>query len=153
MDPPALVGQCRAVDGRANEGMTKRQMPSVADESLVLGGLGVVRGEVEPAGGAPEQVGIRSRLGSEQQEQCLRRGRQASDPPQEALLQPSPDRQRLGECRNPSELRRRQLHRKLDQRQRIAAGLGDDTALHSAVYCKTAQDDGRLAPLRAVSSK
>ena len=58
---------------------------------------------------------------------------QGLEPPVEAVLDAARQRLRVGKPEAARQLRRRQPPRQLEQRERIAAGLGDDAVAHLLV--------------------
>ncbi len=90
-------------------------------------------GDTEPRRGPPHQRGIAEGLGRCDQDQLLRVLGQVLQPPQKALLDPARQRQELGQPEPAGELRGRQASRKLEQRERVSAGLRDDPIPHARI--------------------
>jgi len=80
----------------------------------------------EPPGSPPHQARVAGRVGCCELQQAPGLGRKSVDPPPEALLDPPRDRYRAGESETARQPRRRHPPRQLQQRQRVAARLGDD---------------------------
>ena len=117
---------CRPVGRRSHQRMTELHLYTELDQAgLHRRGRGLDR-EAEPAGRPPDQHRVAGRIGRRQQQQPPGRGRQRVQLPPEAVLDPDrqPGRGRQPEA--PGQLHRRQHPRQLQQRQRVALGLGDD---------------------------
>ena len=126
VDVLPLLQRRRPVGRRAHQRMPEPH----AGAEFQQAGLGCrrrrLRGDPEPLGCPPHQHRIADRLGRRELQQPPGVGRKRVQPPPEALLDPPRERHRAGEREPARQLRRRQAPRQLHQRQRVAAGLGDD---------------------------
>ena len=91
------VHQARgAVDRRAHQGMTETHPGAELDQPGLLGRGRRLRSDPEPLGGAPQQGYVAHRLGSRGQEKSLRLKGERMKPPEEALLDTTRQRPRIG---------------------------------------------------------
>ena len=137
----ALLRRGRSVDRRAHERVTEHH--PLADRPAALSRLGRRREpDAEPLGRAPHQQRVVDRLGRRHQQQQPRVLRERLEPPQEALLDPPRQRVRASSSPNPpGSCVARQRPRQLQDRQRVAARLGDEPVADALV--EPARDDGR----------
>ena len=85
-----------------------------------------VGSDPESLGRPPQQRDVADRLGRRREHQPLGPGRERFEAPQEALLDVAGQRPRVGKAESARQLGGRQTAGQLDQRERIAARLGDD---------------------------
>ena len=137
----ALEVRGRPVDRRAHERMAEAHLRADVQQPGPRRGLERRAGDPEPRRGAPHQRRIADRLRRRDQQQQPRLVGQLLEPPQEALLDPARQRQRLRQPEPARQLRRREPARELQQRERVAARLGDDPVADALV--EPARDDGR----------
>ena len=90
--------------------------------------------------GAPQKCGITEWLCRGQEQQPPRVAREPRQPPPEALLDPGGQRQRSGQAETAGELGGGQPAGELQERERIAARLGDDPLEHR--FVKSCREDG-----------
>ena len=123
----------RPVGRRADERMAEPHPDAELDQRGLLGRPARVASDPEPLGRAPQQAHVADRLGRRHQQQALRLARKRPDPLHEGLLDAAGQRPRVGKPEPARELGRRQPTRQLQQRQRVAARLGDDLIAHALV--------------------
>ena len=80
----------------------------------------------EPPGCPPHQARVAGRVGRRELQQAPGLGRKSADPPPECLLDAPRDRYRVRQPEPARQLRRGHSPHQLQQRQRVAACLGDD---------------------------
>ena len=132
--PPGGRGSGRRpVDRRADERMPEPHPDPELDQPGLLGRPARVASDPELLGRAPQQAHVADRLGRRHQQQALGLARKRPDPLQEGLLDAAGQRPRVGKPEPARELRRRQPTRQLQQRERVAARLGDDPVAHALV--------------------
>jgi hypothetical protein len=102
-------------------------------QPLGLGGIRRIDPDPEPLGRSPHQCRLAGRLGRRDQQQPLGLGRQLPKPSPKTVLDSSGERLDVREPEPACHLRRRQPTRQLQQRQRIAARLGDDPVAHAFI--------------------
>ena len=144
----SFVQRRRPVHRRAYEGMPEPHPRTQLDQPGALRRLGRVRPDAEVLGRAPEQRDVADGLGRRRQQQPLRLRLQRPEPSQEALLDADRQRTRRGHPEPAGELGRRQPARQLQQRQRVAARLGDDAVADALVDAPP--DADREQPVRIV---
>ena len=106
--------------------MAEAHPPAQLDQPGVLGiCCGVGRNPLPP-GRAPQQGHVAGRLGRRGQQQPLRLGLQRPELPEKAGLDAAGQRPRVGQPETARQLGPAQPPGQLQQRQRVAAGLGDD---------------------------
>jgi hypothetical protein len=120
-----VAGRCGPIDRRPHQRMPEPHARAELDQPGALGRRDRVRSEPETPGRPPEHGDVAERLRSGGDQQPLRIARERMIPAEEALLDAL--RQRRPRKAEPSgQLRRRQAARELQQRERVATGLGDD---------------------------
>jgi hypothetical protein len=122
-----------AVGGRTHEGVVEPHPRTELDQSHGLGRRHRAHLYPEPLGHPPEQRDVADRFGRRHEQQPSRRGGQGPDAAQEALLDPTGQRPRVGPDEPAGQLGRGPPPRQLQQGQRVAAGLGDDPVAHPLV--------------------
>jgi len=122
---PFLRGH-RAVDGRANQGVTEHDARSQLEETFGFecGRSGIV--DPKALGGPPQECRIASRLRGGDEQQAPRVRREFDDPASKARLDATRNRHRHREGEPAGQLRGCQPPRELEQGERVAMGLGDD---------------------------
>ena len=132
MDPPSVRPRREPVDRGADERMAEAH--PLTDRDQVVG-VEQRLFTVEPhtIGGLEEELGIADRLGGRDQQQPLRRGRHPLHPTREGLLDAGRQRSAVGQPEASRELCRVAAARQLEQRQRVAGGLGDDAVADAIV--------------------
>jgi hypothetical protein len=90
-------------------------------------GRGCLAHDAEVVGGSPQQRRVPGRLGGGDQQEQLRLGRQGGRTAAEAVLDAVRDAERVRQLVPAGQLR---ATRQLQQRQRVAARLGDDPVAH-----------------------
>ena len=129
----SLLQRRRPVCHRAHQRVTKPH-PSTELQQAGLGGRRRSLGrDSETLGCPPHQQRFADRIGRCELQQPPGLGRKRVEPPPEALLDASRERYRAGESEPARQLRRRQSLHQLQQRQRVAARLGDDLIAHPRV--------------------
>ncbi len=121
-----LPGRRRPVGGRAHQRVPEQHPGAELGQARVGRRPRRVGADPEPPGRPPDQCRIPGRLGRRQQQQPPRRVRQRLDAPPETLLDPPRQRHRAGQPEPASQLLRGQPAWQLQQRQRVAARLGDE---------------------------
>ena len=140
VDLASLVRLGRAVDRRANQRMTERHRAVERQQAFRLDGVRGRLRDPELPRRAPQERRVAERLGRRQEQQPPRVAREPRQPPREALLDPGGQRQRRRQAEPAGELGGRQPARQLQQRERIAARLGDDPLQHRFVQPR--REDG-----------
>ena len=122
----SLLKRRGLVGRRAHQRMAEPHARVELDQAGLYGRGRRVGPDREPLCGSPEQRRLADRIGRRelQQSPCLDRKR--VEPPPEALLDPPRERHRGGEPETARQLGGRHAPRQLQQRQRVAARLGDD---------------------------
>ena len=121
------------VGGRAHERMAEPHPDAELDQPGLLGRPPRVASDPELLGRPPQQAHVADRLGRRHQQQALGLARKRPDPLHEGLLDAAGQRPRVGKAEPARELGRRQPTRQLQQRQWVAARLGDDLIAHALV--------------------
>ena len=106
--------------------MTEPHARLELDQSGLDGGRRGLGPDREPLGCSPDQRRLAHGIRRRELQQAPRRGRKTVEPPPEALLDPSRQRHRAGEPEPARQLGGRHAPRQLQQRQGVAARLGDD---------------------------
>ena len=129
--------------------MTEPQLRAEIDESCGDGWRSRVRRDAELCRRPPHQHRIPHRLFGGDEQQQPRRVRQRRQPFGEALLDPSRQRRwGVGQSEPARQLGRRPATWQPQQRQRVAAGLGDDSVTHrsSSGPATTVASNSRASP-------
>jgi hypothetical protein len=126
MHLPPVIRSGGVVDRRAHERVPEPHPATDLDQPGRLGGRGRVAFDAELLGRSPEHGHVADRLGRGREQKPLRLGRQRFGSPQEALLDAAHQRRRVGQPEATRHLCRREGLRQLQQRERVAAGLGQD---------------------------
>jgi hypothetical protein len=129
----ALAEVWGPVGGRAHERVPEPHPDAELDQPGLLGRPARVASDPKPRGGAPQQAHVADRLGRRHQQQALGLGRKRPNPLHEGLLDAAGHGPGVGESEPARELGRRQPTRQLEQRQWVAARLGDDLIEHALV--------------------
>ena len=135
-----LVGLRRPVHRRAHERMPEHHCTVQRQQAFRLRG---VRGRLRDPKllrRAPQKRRVADRFCCRQEQQPPRVAREPCQPPREALLDPGGQRQRCRQPETSGELGGRQPARELQERERIAACLGDDPLEHGLVQPR--REDG-----------
>ena len=117
---------CRPVDRRAHEWMAKAHPGPERDQLCRLGRRDGVGPDPESLGRPPQQCDVADRLGRRGEQQPLGPRRERFEAPEEALLDLAGQRPRVGKAEAARQLGGREAAGQLDQRERVAARLGDD---------------------------
>ena len=104
--------------------------------------------DAQPPGGAPHHRRIAGRLGRRDHQQPPGRPGQVLHPPQEAVLDPARQRQRLRQPEPARQLGRGQPPRQLQQRQRVPPRLGHDLLRHPLIQRPPHQRAQQLPRIR-----
>jgi len=131
--------------------MAKPDLRGDLQQLLTGGGLRRLSLDAEGRRGAPEERGIPNRVGRRQQHQSLRRLRQCGYALSEVILDLARQGSRAGQLEPAGELSDAPTPRQLHQRQRIAAGLGDQPVADTII--ESARDDRRQQGARIVILK
>ena len=142
---PAVGGWCRLVNGGADQRMAEGDPGSNGEQPVGFGRGGSLVGDAKASGCPPQQRRVADRVGSSQQEQAPGRLGQRRDPAQEALFDPARQRPRAGQPEPACQLRRCHPVGQLEQRQRVAVGLGDDPVADPLVQ-PAGDDRGQQRP-------
>ncbi len=121
--------------------MPEAHLSADIQEPAPLRGLERRAGHAEARRRPPHQRRVADGLRRRHQEQPPRIVGQLVEPALEALLDPAGQRQQLRQAEPAGHLRRRQAARQLEQRERIAARLGDDPVPDA--FVEPARDDRR----------
>jgi hypothetical protein len=121
------------VGGRPHEWMAEPHPDPELDQPGVLGRHTRVASDPEALGRAPQQAHVADRFGRRHQQQALGLARKRPNPLEEGLLDAAGHGPRVGKSEPARELGRRQPTRQLQQRQWVAARLGDDLIAHALV--------------------
>ena len=129
----AVAKVCGSVGGRAHEWMAEPHPDPELDQPGLLGRPARVPSDPEALGRAPQQAHIAHGFGRRHQQQALGLVRKRANPLDEGPLEAGGHGPRVGEPEPAGELGRRQPARQLQQRQWVAARLGDDLIAHALV--------------------
>ena len=128
------VGQRRgAIDRRAHERMMKPDLRGEFDQANRLRRRGRFDAQPDQLRRAHQQRRVTRWLGRGEKQEPLGLVGHRPDPSEEALLEASGERLRRAHSEAARELGRRQSARELEQRQRVAARLGDDPLDHPLI--------------------
>ena len=130
-----------AIDRRPHERVTELHTGPDLEQLLVRRGFRRLPSDAEGVGGAPDQRRVSGRVGGGQQRQSLRLVRQCADAPEVAGLDLPLHVTTVEKSEAARQLCCAHASRELQQRQRVAAGLGDDAVPH--VVVESTRDDGR----------
>ena len=122
---PLPIG-CRPVDRRAHQRMAKTHGRTDLQQPGTFPRLQYLGRNLEPSRRAPHQRRITDGVSRGNQQQQSRPSRQRLEPPQEALLDPTRQRQHIRQAEPARQLRRRESSGQLQQRKWIATRLRDD---------------------------
>ena len=128
---PAFLRRRRAVGRRAYERVAEAHQG--AELAQARGRVRGRRVDAQPSGRLEHQRRVADRLGRRDQHQPPGVVRQRLDPPPEAVLDPPGQRSCPGEAEPARQSGGRDLARELQQRQRVAARLGDEPVAHELV--------------------
>lgn len=127
VDALALTERGSLVDGGAHERMAELDRGAVgADQRGLLGGTKRVAVEPELAERAQDNGQLPGPVDRDHKQRLLRTGGQPVDPPTKEIGQTRGERHRLGQRRASRQLVLAQRHGQLDQRQWVAARLGQE---------------------------
>jgi hypothetical protein len=129
----AVVEVSGPIGRRADEWMAEAHADAEVDQRGRLGRLPRVPSDPQALGRAPQQAHVAHGFGRRQQQQALCLTRKRLDPLREGLLDAAGERPRIEEAEAARELGRGQPTRQLQQRQGVAARLGDDLIAHALV--------------------
>ena len=130
---PAVGQGRRPVDRGAQQRMTETHPGTQLDQPRILGSDRSIRSDAEPLGSAPQQGHLTDRLRCRREQEPLRPGRKRPELSHEGLFNAARQRQRTGKPEAAGQLRDAQPPGQLQQRQRVAAGLGDDAVPHPLI--------------------
>ena len=122
-----------AIGGRAHEWMPEPHPDPELDQSGLLGRPARVASDPDALRRAPQQAHVADRFGRRHQQQALGLARKRPNALDEGLLDAAGHGPRVGKAEPACELGRRQPARQLQQRQWVAARLGDDLIAHALV--------------------
>ena len=137
----ALLLRGRSVDRRAYERVAEHHPLADGQQPFGRVGAGRRQPDAEALGRAPHQQRVVDRLRRRHEQQQPRLLGERLEPPQEALLDPPRRPMRALQPEPARQLRCRQRPRQLQDRQRIAARLGDEPVADALI--EPARDDGR----------
>jgi RNA polymerase primary sigma factor len=124
---PPFVGGSGVVNGGTKERMTERHSCSHRNQFGPLRRCNRLDRDTKSRSGSPEKHGIAERFGSSDEQQSLRLVGKPVDLPAKACLHAPHERQRRSDGEAAREARGRDTARKLEQRERIATCLVDDS--------------------------
>ena len=113
--------------------MPEPDAPVDLEQSRFRGGHRRLDPDAEPLGGAPHECRVADGFGRGREHELPGLRRKGLESPLEALFDAARHRYGLGHPVSAGELRRRHRARQLQQRQRVAARLGDDAAPHPLI--------------------
>jgi hypothetical protein len=148
VDLPALGRRRRPVHRRPHQRVTEAHPRTELDEAGRLGRRRGLDAHAESLGGAPQQGQIAERLRGCREQQPPRLGRQKLELPQEALLDATRERIAVEDPEPARQLSRGHPTRKFEQRERVAAGFGDDPL--NDLLVEATGDRGLQQPPRVV---
>ena len=99
---------------------------------LLRGDDGIDR-NADPRGRPPQQGDVAGRVGRRDEHQLTGRRRELSDAPDEPPLDTPGERGGVDGADSEGELRRIQVMRQFEQRERVPAGFGNDSAAHARI--------------------
>jgi hypothetical protein len=152
VDLAALLEPGRAVDGRANEGVTEDHARRERQQVFRLDGLCRRLRDPQPFRRPPDERRISDRIGCRHEQQAPRVMRELRQPSREALLDARRQGHRHGQAEASRELGRRQPARQLDQGKRIATRLLEDPVQHVLVQ-RDRQDGLQQRPRIATTQR
>ena len=124
----------RAVGSRAHQGMPEPDPRTELDQSRRLGRVRGIRAEPQHSGRPPQQRRVAERFGRRGHEQTPGVLRERRQPTEKALLDATGQRDQIRLLEPVGELCRRPGARQLEQRKRVAAGLGDDPVADAGIH-------------------
>ena len=133
VDAPAILRRGRPVHRRPHERMAEAHLGAELDQVRAGGGAPAAASIPERGGRLPQQQRIADGLGRGDQEQESRRRRELGQSLLVAVLDAARQCRRAVHAEPACQLGRRPAARELQQRQRVAAGLGDDPVAHALV--------------------
>jgi hypothetical protein len=134
-----LLPCCGRIDGRAHQRVTEPHAGANVDQAVRL--FRRSGPYVQPRGRAPQQRRVANRVGGGHEEELLGLGWEGFDPLPEPLFDATGERRRSRQAEAARQLGCAPAAGELQQRERVALGLGDDPVGHQPVDAP--RDHGR----------